>query len=90
MFSESFGYLDDEDEFEEWDDVDDLYYEREVDDGESVYVEMARLAADMEAGRAEAPPGWKLDRPSPDVLLWTTPSGRRYASTLAGDPLPLP
>jgi hypothetical protein len=51
---------------------------------------MVRLAADIERGRAEVPRGWKLDRPSPEVLVWTTPSGRRYASTLTGDPLPLP
>jgi len=51
---------------------------------------MARLAADIGRGRAEVPGGWKLDRPSPEVLVWTTPSGRRYASTRTGDPLPLP
>jgi hypothetical protein len=45
---------------------------------------MARLAADIEAGRAEVLRGWRLDRPGPRILVWTTPSGRRYASTLTG------
>jgi hypothetical protein len=64
--------------------------EGEDDDGESVLEELARLAVDVEAGRAELWPGWKLDRSSPGILVWTFPSGRRYASTLTGDPLPLP
>ncbi len=85
--------LDDE-EFDEWDDIEEeeeeRYYQDQIDDGESAFVSMARLAADIERGRAEVPRGWKLDRPSPEVLVWTTPSGRRYASTLTGDPLPLP
>jgi len=50
---------------------------------------MAHLAAEVAAGRAEVPPGWKLDRPAPGILLWTTPAGRRHASSLSGDPLPL-
>jgi hypothetical protein len=28
--------------------------------------------------------GWKLDRSHPGALLWTTPSGRRYKSSLDG------
>jgi hypothetical protein len=60
------------------------------DDGESVLASLARLAADIEAGNAEPYPGWKLDRPRPGVLVWTTPSGRRYASDLNGQALPLP
>ena len=51
---------------------------------------MARVAAGIEAGLAEVPRGWKLDRPAPGILVWTTPSGRRYASTLTGEPLPVP
>jgi hypothetical protein len=51
---------------------------------------MARVAAEIEAGRAEVPRGWKLDRPGPGILVWTTPSGRRYACTLTGEWLPVP
>jgi len=25
--------------------------------------------------------GWHLDQPEPGVLVWTTPSGRRYTTT---------
>ena len=60
------------------------------DDDEPVGASMARLAAEIEAGRAEVPRGWQLDRPIPDVLVWTTPAGRRYASDLVGEWLPLP
>lgn len=97
MFDDSLLGIDDEldidyeDELDEWDDPEERYYRRHLDDeGESVYEQMARLAAEIDAGRAQAPPRWKFDRPSPGVLVWTTPSGRRYASTLTGDPLPLP
>jgi hypothetical protein len=70
--------LDDE-ELDEWHDIEEeRYYLGEIDDGESSFVQMARLAADIERGRAEVPRGWKLERPSPEVLVWTTPSGRRY------------
>lgn len=51
---------------------------------------LARMADDIEAGRIEPPPGWKLDRPGPGVQVWTTPSGRRYACDPAGEFLPLP
>jgi hypothetical protein len=77
---------DEEDYDDEWDEDD----ERDDDDEEPVGVSMARLAAEIKAGRAEVPPGWKLDRPSPRVLVWTTPAGRRYASTLTGEWLPVP
>jgi len=83
--------LDDDEELDEWDDVEEeRYYRGEIDDGESGFEHMARVAAEIERGHAEVPRGWKLDRPSPEILVWTTPSGRRYASTLTGDPLPLP
>jgi hypothetical protein len=83
--------LDDDGELDEWDDIEgERHYQGEIDDGESGFEHMARVAADIERGRADVPRGWKLDRPSPEVLVWTTPSGRRYASTLTGDPLPLP
>jgi hypothetical protein len=74
------------------DGFDDAWHDGEdwEDDGESALVSMARLAADIEAGNSEPFPGWKLDRSQPGVLVWTTPSGRRYASDLNGQALPLP
>jgi hypothetical protein len=90
MSDNSFLDIDDDEEFDEWDDPEERYYRREIDDGESPYEQLARLAEQIEAGSAQTPPRWKLDRPRPGVLVWTTPSGRRYASTLTGDPLPLP
>lgn len=87
----SFAYRDDDAEFEGLDDFDEWFYEEDgEDDGESALESLARLATDVEAGRAELYPGWELDRSRPGVLVWTTPAGRRYASTLTGDPLPLP
>ena len=78
------------DELDDWDDPEERYYREEIDDGRVPLAHMARLAADIEAGRAEVPNRWQLDRPSPGILVWTTPSGRRYASDLNGEPLPLP
>ena len=66
-------YDDDENYDEEWDDDDERY----DDDDEPLGASMARLAAEIEAGHAEVPRGWKLDRPSPGVLVWTIRSGRR-------------
>jgi hypothetical protein len=60
------------------------------EDDESPWEHMAYLAAGIEAGIAEVPRGWKLDRPASGILVWTTPWGRRYASTLTGEPLPVP
>ena len=77
-------------ELDDWDDPEERYYREELDDDEWPLAHMARLAADIEAGRAEVPNRWKLDRPGPGVLIWTTPSGRRYACNLNGKPLPLP
>jgi hypothetical protein len=71
------SYLDEDDDEEE-------------EDSESVLEILARLAVDVEAGRAELRPGWKLDRPRPGVLVWTLPSGGRLASTVTGEPLPVP
>ena len=61
-----------------------------ADYGEPAMGRLARMADDIEAGRVELPPRWKLDRPSPDVQVWTTPSGRRYACDPAGKRLPMP
>jgi hypothetical protein len=74
--------LDDEDE--------DGRYQADNDECETPMAELARIADDVEAGRIELPPRWKLDRPSPGVQVWTTPSGRRYACDPAGELLPLP
>jgi hypothetical protein len=78
-------YRDDEDD-DEWYEHDEL----DNDDDEPLGASMGRLAAEVEAGRAELPPRWKLDWSNPAVLVWTTPSGRRYAFDLAGEPVPLP
>jgi hypothetical protein len=77
-------YLDDD-----WDDDEDWYCQDDIDD-ETGYESFVRLAADVEAGREEMPRGWSFERPSPGVLVWTMPSGRRYAFDLTGQPLPLP
>ncbi len=53
----------------------------EDDDGEGPFESLLRDVADIEAGLV---PGWKLDRSHPGALVWTTPSGRRYKSTLDG------
>jgi hypothetical protein len=78
--------LDDEDEDEDEDDE----ASDEDEDDETPLGHLARMADDVEAGRVELPPRWKLDRPSPDVQVWTTPSGRRYACDPTGELLPLP
>jgi hypothetical protein len=73
--------LDDEDE--DFEDGEERHYDTPMGD-------LARLADDVEAGRVELPPRWRLDRPSPGVQVWTTPSGRRYACDPDGELLPLP
>ena len=77
-------------ELDDWDDLAERYCREEIDDDEWPLAHMARLAVDIEAGRAEVPNRWKLDRPGPGILVWTTPAGRRYACALNGEPLPLP
>jgi hypothetical protein len=80
----------DDDAEEDYGDAWDEFDEQDDDDDEGPLEHLARVAADIEAGRAEVPRGWKLDRPGPGILVWTTPSGRRYASTLTGEWLPAP
>ncbi len=79
-----------EEDFDDWDDPEERYYREEIDDDEGAMADLARLAVEIEAGRAEVPNRWKLDRPRPGILVWTTPSGRRYACDLNGEMLPLP
>jgi hypothetical protein len=64
--------------------------DEEFDDEDTPMGELARMAHDVEVGRVELPPRWKLNRPSPGVQVWTTPSGRRYACDPTGELLPLP
>jgi hypothetical protein len=82
--------IDDDDAEADYGDAWGEFDELDDDDDEWPMAHMARVAADIEAGRAEVPRGWKLDRPAPGILVWTTPSGRRYASTLTGEWLLVP
>jgi hypothetical protein len=82
--------VDDEEERDFWADAEEPRYQTRVDDYDTPMGELARIADDVEAGRVELPPRWKLDRPSPGVQVWTTPSGRRYACDPTGEKLPLP
>ena len=62
----------------------DFDYEAELcrdEDDEGPLESLLRHAPEIEAGLM---PGWKLDRSQPGSLLWTTPSGRQYKSTLDG------
>lgn len=63
---------------------DDLDYESEFyedEDDEGPFESLLRNAPAIEAGLV---PGWRLDRSQAGALLWTTPSGRQYKSTLDG------
>jgi hypothetical protein len=64
------------------DDLDDEAEFYEDEDGEGPFESLLRHASEIEAGLV---PGWKLDRSHPGALLWTTPSGRQYKSTLDGN-----
>jgi len=87
-------YLDPDDEDEEvrdfWEDGEKGRYQADNEEYDTPMAELARIADDVEAGRIELPPRWKLDRPSPGVQVWTTPSGRRFACDPTGKLLPLP
>ena len=72
-----------------WDDYDDDW-EDDEDEVQTPYEVLADLAAGIEAGRAEISPAWKLDRSVPCILVWTTPSGLRFATTLTGERVPVP
>ncbi|HEX3714699.1 MAG TPA: hypothetical protein VHV09_18035 [Trebonia sp.] len=56
-------------------------YEEEDEGAEGPLEALLRRAPELEAGLI---PGWKLDRSQAGVLVWTTPSGRQYKSTLDG------
>lgn len=64
----------------EADEVDETEF-YEYEDSEGPFESLLRHASEIEAGLV---PGWKLDRSHPGALLWTTPSGRHYKSTLDG------
>jgi hypothetical protein len=84
--------LDDEDEDvrDFWEAGEEGRYQANSEAHDTPMAELARIADAVEAGRIELPPRWKLDRPSPGVQVWTTPSGRRYACDPTGELLPLP
>jgi hypothetical protein len=67
--------------FEQEDDFDYEAEFREDEDDEGPFESLLRHAPEIEAGLM---PGWKLDRSQNGALLWTTPSGRQYKSTLDG------
>ena len=79
--------LDDTEEAAYWADAEDP---SRIDDYDTPLGDLARRADEVEAGRSQLPPRWKLDRPSPGVQVWTTPSGRRYACDPTGQLLPFP
>jgi len=82
--------IDDDDAEADYGDAWDEFDEQDDDDDEWPMAHMARVAADIEAGRAEVSPGWRLDRPVPGVLVWTAPSGVCFATTLTGEKIPVP
>lgn len=96
MYERYLADLEDDDEEEDLEesaefmyDVGEWYYRERTDDDEPALAALARMADDIEAGRAEPPPRWKFERLSSGAQLWTTPSGRRYACDQTGELLPL-
>jgi hypothetical protein len=69
-------------EFCDWD-------EQEDDDGEPACAGIIAGITQAQA-RGSGWPGWSLDWSHPGLVIITTPSGRRYASTPEGEPVALP
>jgi hypothetical protein len=67
--------------FGQGDDLDHEADSYEDEDDEGPCESLLRHAPEIEAGLW---PGWKLDRSEAGALLWTTPTGRQYKSTLDG------
>ena len=68
----------DDDAEDDYGDAWDEFDERDDEDDEWPLAHMARVAAEIEAGRAEAPRGWKLDPPGP--ASWCGPPPRACAT----------
>jgi hypothetical protein len=71
-------------EFCDWDEQDD-----DEDDDESPNAAIIAEITEAEA-RGSGWPGWSLDWSHPGLVIITTPSGRRYASTPEGESVALP
>jgi hypothetical protein len=59
------------------------------EDDESLYAKVIAGITEAEA-QGSGWPGWSLDRSRPGLIIITTPSGRRHASTPEGDPAAMP
>lgn len=71
----------------EWDEED--ADEEEDEDAEPAYAGIITGITQAEA-QGSSWPRWSLDRSHPGVVIITTPSGRRYASTPEGEPVAMP
>lgn len=79
--------------FDPEEDADDLEYweyDDTEDDDEPIFGRLAALAAEAKEGRGQLPAGWQVEYLDAQTLVWTTPSGRRYASTTEGHMIPMP
>jgi hypothetical protein len=74
----------DADELEYWE------YDDTEDDDEPIFGRLAALAAEAREGRGQLPQGWQVEYLDAQTLVWTTPSGRRHASTIEGHMIPMP
>jgi hypothetical protein len=79
-----FDLEEDADDLEYWE-----YDEAEYED-EPIMGRLAALAAAVKEGRGELPKGWQVEYRDSQTLIWTAPSGRRRASTIEGDMIPMP